>query len=99
MSQLAKEQVALSFCRYGSDVLLKSTSYPRPLCLSLAHLIMTLGCLALAAGCKFSTSRPFLFFFSLLDPGNNEKNEFSHRRVSLEREMLLVFCNCGRLSL
>ncbi|CAM6110153.1 unnamed protein product [Calypogeia fissa] len=50
---------------YGSDVLLRNTTYPRPLCLSIAHLIMTFGCLSLAVGYV-----PLLYVGSVLVGGS-----------------------------
>ncbi|KAL3698360.1 hypothetical protein R1sor_012436 [Riccia sorocarpa] len=49
---------------YGSDVLVRRTGYPRSLCLSMAHLIMSIGCLILAVG-----NIPLLYFGSFLVGG------------------------------
>ncbi|KAL2644918.1 hypothetical protein R1flu_012505 [Riccia fluitans] len=50
---------------YGSDVMMRKTGYPRPLCLSMAHLIMTVGCLTLAVG-----NIPLLYVGSFLVGGS-----------------------------
>ncbi|KAG6544909.1 hypothetical protein Mapa_013600 [Marchantia paleacea] len=50
---------------YGSDVMLRKTGYPRPLCLSIAHAVMTVGCLTLAAG-----TVPMLYFGAALVGGS-----------------------------